>query len=98
MIRLYEDIVVGGGVSPDHFFYNMDFAECAAFMRGLQRKDRNEWERARCIMWAALAPHCKGVKNFTDVMRFPWDDEEKKTEVDVKELDRIRNIAKKLEK
>ena len=48
-----------GGVSPTHFFYEMTFAEAAAYMRGLHLRERDEWERTRWMMWAAILPHSK---------------------------------------
>lgn len=90
--------MVGGGVAPDHFFYSMSFGEAAAFLRGLQNKERAEWERTRRVMWAALVPHCKNVKQYADAMPLPWDGEVKTAtvEVDEKEVERIRKIAKSI--
>ena len=90
--------MVGGGVAPDHFFYKMTFGEAGAYLRGLQNKEKAEWERTRRVMWAALVPHCKNVKQYADAMPLPWDNEAPKAsqEVDEKELERIRNIAKNI--
>lgn len=98
---MYEDIVVGGGVSPDHFFYKMTWGEVAACLRGLSSRERVEWERVRRIMWAALKPHSKNIKKYRDVMPLPWDDEKKEvenrnTEVDERELERIRKLSKRI--
>lgn len=100
MIRLYEEIVGRGGVSPAYFFYRMTWAEAAAYMRGREMKEREEWERARRLMWASLVPHAKN-KNFepSDVIKFPWEKGFIDTsQVDEKELERVRNLAKKFEK
>ena len=100
MIRLYEEIVGRGGVSPAYFFYRMTFAEAAAFMRGRELKEREEWERTRRVMWAVLVPHSK-KRNFEpdDVIKFPWEKDSVDTsEVDEGELERVRNLAKKFEK
>lgn len=85
-------------MAPDHFFYKMTFGEVAAYLRGLQDKERVEWERTRRLMWAALMPHCKGVKEYSDAMPLPWDNESPKVgqEIDEKEVERIRNIAKSI--
>lgn len=85
-------------MSPDHFFYRMTFGEAAAYLRGVQNREKMEWERTRCMMWAALAPHCKEVKTYRDAMRLPWDDEKgtATAEVDEKELERVRELAKKI--
>ena len=79
----------GGGVSPTHFFYEMTFGECAAFLRGMERRDRMAWDQSRMVAGAM------GAK-----IKFPWDDE-KTSEAkvaDEKEIERIRELAKKFEK
>lgn len=97
MVRLYEEIVGRGGVSPTHFFYEMTFPEAAAFMRGLQLREREEWERARGIMWAAIMPHSKKKLEYQDIMKFPWETESLKDDKpDEKDIERIKEIAKKI--
>ena len=97
MIRLYEEIVGRGGVSPSHFFYRMTFGEAAAYMRGLQLREREEWERTRWMMWAAIMPHCKKKLEYQDIMKFTWDkDYVDTTKVDEGELERIKELAKKI--
>ena len=78
-----------GGVSPTHFFYAMTFGECAAYLRGLERRDRMAWEQVR------MAASAMGAK-----IKLPWDNEqtEESKEVDEKEIERIRELAKKFEK
>lgn len=98
MIRLYEEIVGRGGMSPDHFFYRMTFGECAAFIRGRDIQEQAEWERTRRIMWAAIMPHGKRNKTIDvrDVLKFPWDVSPSSGELDEEELKRVRNLAKKI--
>ena len=49
-MSLYEEIVGRGGVSPAYFFDSMTFVECAAFLRGMRRKERAELENTRLVM------------------------------------------------
>ena len=74
-----------GGVSPTHFFYSMTLREAAAYLRGLERKDRQSWEQVRMIACAM------GGK-----VKFPWNNEnsEQRQEIDQKELERVKNLAK----
>ena len=96
-MRLYEEIVGRGGVSPTHFFYEMTFVEAAAYMRGLQSRERDEWERARRLMWASIMPHSKKKLEYQDIMKFAWDEDYvDTTKVDEGELERIRELAKKI--
>lgn len=96
MIRLYEEIVGRGGVSPGHFFYGMTFGECAAYMRGLEAREHAAWERTRWEVWASLKPYSKHLE-LKDVMRFPWEDVEAEAGVpDEGEIERIRELARKM--
>lgn len=86
-----------GGVSPTHFFYDMTFTEASAYMRGMQLRERDEWERTRCMMWAAIMPHSRKKLEYRDVMKFDWEMEHVETStVDEKELERIKELAKKI--
>lgn len=76
-----------GGVSPTHFFYDMTFNECAAYLRGLERRDRTAWEQAR------MAASAMGAK-----IKLPWDNEKESIIVDEKEIERLKELAKKFEK
>ena len=82
-----------GGVSPSHFFYDMTFSEAAAFLRGLQRKEKEEWEKVRRIAYYIV--QVNSTKEWTpqEVMPFVWD-EKKEVVVDESEIERLRNIAK----
>ena len=74
-----------GGVSPTHFFYDMTFGEAAAYLRGMEKRDRQAWEQTRMI-----------VCSMGGKLKFPWDNEktEQSKEVEQKELERIRELAK----
>lgn len=100
VIRLYEELVGRGGLSPAYFFYTMTFAEASAYLKGMERKEHDEWERTRRVMWAVMVPHAKN-RNFepSDVIKFPWEKDFVDTsQVDENELERVRNLAKKFEK
>ena len=86
-----------GGVSPSHFFYEMTFPEAAAFMRGLNRKQREEWEHTRRLMWAVLAPHSKKKLTLSDIKIFEDDNEAVNTEIDEKEIERLKQVARRFE-
>lgn len=97
MIRLYEEIVGRGGVSPDHFFYAMTMGEAAAFLRGLDAREHAAWERTRWEVWASLKPYSKKLE-LKDVMGFPWENAGAEADVpDVKEMERLREVARRFE-
>lgn len=74
-----------GGVSPTHFFYTMTFGEAAAYLRGLDRRDRQSWEQTRMI-----------VRGMGGNWKLPWDDETKAVEIDEKEVEDLRKRIKKV--
>ncbi len=88
-------------MSPAYFFYRMTWTEAAACLRGLERREREAWERTRWDVWASLRPWSKELE-VTDVMRFPWEDEADEAggtaATDEREIERIRQLAKTMEK
>lgn len=72
-------------MSPAHFFYAMSFCEAAAFIRGMERKDKQEWERARMIAG------CMGAE-----FKLPWDDEKEAVEIDENEVKDLRERIKRV--
>lgn len=74
-----------GGVSPAHFFYEMTFGEAAAYLRGFEKRDRQDWDRARMIAGAM------GAK-----IEFPWDNEAKEVVIDESEVKDLRERIKKV--
>jgi hypothetical protein len=75
----------------------MTFDEAVVYMRGLQKMEQTRWEQTRCIMWAALTPHCKKRLEYKDIMTFPWEKEYIDTsKVDKGELKRIKELANKI--
>lgn len=86
-----------GGVSPTHFFYEMTWAEAAAYMRGLQMREREEWERTRAMMWAAIMPHSKKKLEYKEIMKFSWEDEAVTDKApDEGDIERIKELAKRI--
>ena len=79
-MRLYEEIVGRGGVSPSHFFYSMTFGEAAAFLRGMQRRDRDRWEQTRRIVHMIAQTNSTKELELVDVMKFAWDEEDDMTQ------------------
>lgn len=92
-MSLYEEIVGRGGVSPAYFFDSMTFVECAAFLRGMRRKERAEIENTRLIMWAIFQSQSRRSLELEDVLKLEDEDSSEKG-VDWEEL---RKRAKQME-
>ena len=76
----------------------MCFIEVESFLGGLNRRYRESWEQTRLLGdMMAQANSTKTLKQ-TDILRFPWDEEEKKdTSVTDEEMQRLRAKAKEVE-
>ncbi len=51
-----------------------------AWNGGRERLERSEWERVRMSCLCALQPYSKKKLKATDIMEFPWEKQEAKTE------------------
>ena len=74
-----------GGVSPTHFFYAMTFGEAAAYLRGLEQRDRMAWEQTRQLM-----------RGMGKEWKLPWDEERSEVVIDEKEVEDLRERIKKV--
>lgn len=95
-MSLYEEIVGRGGVSPAYFFDSMTFVECAAFLRGMRRKERAELENTRLVMWAVFQSQSRKSLELDDVMKLE-DENESKKDISQEELKELRKRAKQME-
>ncbi|OKZ13176.1 MAG: hypothetical protein BHV75_04090 [Bacteroides oleiciplenus] len=75
----------------------MTFNECAAFIRGMNRKEQEEWERTRMIMYAIAQVNSTESLTPEAVFPFPWDEEREPIEIDENELKELRERAKNME-
>lgn len=51
-----------------------------AWSSGRDRLERSEWERVRMSCLCAIQPYSKKKLRTTDIMEFPWEKQEAKTE------------------
>lgn len=83
-------------MSPAYFFDNMTFEECAAFLRGMQRKEQDEWERTRMLMYCICQVNSTKELIPSDILAFPWD-EVQEVEIDENEIKELRERAKMIQ-
>lgn len=79
----------------------MTFAEVRYFLDGLTRRNRESWEQTRLLGYIiAQGNSTKSLKQ-TDILRFPWDEENEKevkdTGVSDEDVKRLRELAKQYE-
>ncbi|WP_195476816.1 hypothetical protein [Bacteroides finegoldii] len=76
----------------------MDFIEVESFIDGLNRRNRESWEQTRLLGFIIAQSNSTKTLKQTDILRFSWDEEEKKdTSVTDEEIQRLRAKAKEVE-
>ena len=96
--ELYSRVVGEGGIAPDYFLDKMSFIEVESFLDGLNRRNRESWEQTRLLGYIIAQSNSTKTLKQTDILRFPWDEEEKKdTSVTNEDMKRLRAKAKALE-
>lgn len=76
----------------------MDFIEVESFIDGLNLRNREAWEQTRLLGFIIAQSNSTKTLKQTDILRFPWDEEEKKdTSVTDEEMQRLRAKAKEVE-
>lgn len=76
----------------------MDFIEVESFIDGLNRRNREAWEQTRLLGFIIAQSNSTRTLKQTDILRFPWDEEEKKDKsVTDEEMQRLRAKAKEVE-
>ena len=76
----------------------MDFIEVESFIDGLNRRNREAWEQTRLLGFIIAQSNSTKTLKQTDILRFPWDEEEKKdTSATDEEMQRLRAKAKVVE-
>lgn len=63
-------------------------------MRGYQRKEQEEWERMRWLMYTIAQVNSKKRLSPEDLFPFPWDHEKGHVEVDEEEIEEVRKRMK----
>ena len=76
----------------------MSFIEVESFLDGLNRRNRESCEQTRLLGYIIAQSNSTKTLKQTDILRFPWDEEEKKdTSVTNEDMKRLRAKAKAFE-
>ena len=76
----------------------MSFIEVESFLDGLNRRNRESLEQTRLLGYIIAQSNSTKTLKQTDILRFPWDEEEKKdTSVTNEDMKRLRAKAKAFE-
>lgn len=92
---MYQLIVGEGGCSPDYFLNKMSVAEARDYIKGLNRRYRQNWEMTRLL--GRLLVKVETGKDWD--MDFVWEfeDNDKKSEPTDEELNELREKARIME-
>jgi hypothetical protein len=75
----------------------MTLNECAAFIRGMNRKEQEAWERTRMLMYAVVQVNSRDHLTPDALLPFPWDEDREPIEINMDEVNELRQRAKKIE-
>ena len=90
------------GIERDRFLYGLRHWEIQAIIRGYRRRQRPSWEQARLnafyIMSAMSDLSKAGIRSDRDLITFPWEKEETKSNSlpSDEEVEEMRQMMKEL--
>ena len=90
------------GIERDRFLYGLRHWEIQAIIRGYRRRQRPSWEQARLnafYIMSAMADLSKaGIRSDRDLITFPWEKEETKSDSlpSDEEVEEMRQLMKEL--
>lgn len=77
----------------------MTFGEVETFLTGFNLRNREAWEQTRIIGYIIAQSNSMKKLEQTDILRFPWDEEDKEAvTVTDDEMKRLREKAKQVER
>ena len=77
----------------------MTFGEVKTFLTGFNLRNREAWEQTRIIGYIIAQSNSTKKLEQTDILRFPWDEEDKEAAtVTDDEMKRLREKAKQVER
>ena len=83
-----------GGCTAEYFLNRMTVSEAVCYIKGLNRRHRQDWERTRML--------CRLITSVLTGeeldLPFPWDEEEDRKDLTEDELDALRERARMMEK
>ena len=87
-----------GGMDPQYFAHTLTLYEANLFLRGMARRQQQQWEVARYMAFYSAWPHCKNF-TFDKMGQFPWEKkveaaQELSTEEQEREIEALRARAR----
>ena len=76
----------------------MTIDEVDLFLSGYQKRQIRSWEQTRILAYLTAQVNSTKQLEPTDILRFDWDEKPDREEVTEDEVERLRKLAKEVEK
>lgn len=95
-------MVLRCGIDPKYVLDEMEIYEISAIMKNIHYKNQDLWEIGRFISYCICQTQCRKKLSLQDIMKFDWEQEEKKkqdniTEISNADIERLKKKASKWE-
>lgn len=74
---MYCQLVLRLGLNPEYVLDKMTMYEVRAIMRHSHLKEQEQWEQTRLLAYMTAQVNSTKKLKFTDIVKFPWEEEEK---------------------
>jgi len=82
------------GVQPQYFLHKMEMYELKAIIELYESDYKEDWNKKRIIAHSIYQSQCSKSLDYTDVLRFPWDDDDEVSKaIDPAERLRLQQYA-----
>lgn len=77
----------------EYFMDKLQWYEVNNYLSSLQYLDVNSWEQTRLLIFAVSSMFSKKQLTQQDIMKFPWEEEIKNTEITNEDIERLKKQA-----
>lgn len=88
-------MVLECGLQPEYVFDLAPMYEINALMRNIYRKNKESWEQTRMICYTTVQSQSTKKLKPTDILAFPWDNDNKKSDTSIsnEDVDKLKRKA-----
>jgi len=79
-----SSLLIMSGVDPHYVMYEMDIFEIEGFLKQYENNKKERMEEGRLWSYLVLSPHLKRGTSPSDMYPFPWEEEERKKQLEIK--------------
>lgn len=90
---MYALLTIKMHYPPKYVLDEMEWYEISAALDYQHFTDKESWEQNRFIAYIIAQVNSKKRLKLEDIMKFPWDDEDKPKEIPIEEIKRLQEKA-----